>query len=698
MGRHGGARAAATVCCEVEHSGRSSGATAVEGEDVDVGVADALRRLVGELPGGGESRHGQMEMAQSIAAAVKDGRHLIVRAGTGTGKTLGYLVPAILSGKRVVVATATKALQDQLATKDLPFLQEHLDTTFDWAVLKGRSNYVCVQRLAETAAGLTARAKRPPPNGSGGTATGAATDPPPAAGDGADASAAGGDQLALDGLGERADPDELVAIAEWATRTQVGDRAELLVEPSDATWAAVSTTSRDCPGANRCPRGAACFAERARSKAAESDVVVVNQHLYGLNLASAGAILPEHDLCVVDEAHVLDDVISATCGIEIGIGRFTHLSRMLRGILAQAEAVVDAVDTAGHRLLGAAVPHRDQRLVPPMPDALAAALTDARQHVARAQAALGELPDAAPDDSVARATRARQAATALMDDLAALSQPSSGDVVWVEGSDRAPVLRLAPLDVAGLLRAALWDERAAVLTSATIPAGFGRQVGLPPEDEVPLDVGSPFDYEHNAVIYCASHLPRPTSPDWADAAVDELGTLIEAAEGRTLALFTSYKAMGHAIDRLGERLPYPLLAQGDLPKARLIDRFSAEPETCLFATMSFWQGIDVPGPSLSLVTIDRLPFPRPDEPLLQARRERVGAAAFLTIDVPRAATMLAQGVGRLIRTATDKGAVAVFDPRLATARYGPKIVAALPKMRRTKSRDEVVAFLRSLRS
>lgn len=627
-----------------------------------VDVTSELRKVVAQLPGGGEVRTGQAEMAERVADAIRNDKHIIVRAGTGTGKTLGYLVPAILSKKRVVVATATKALQDQLASKDLPFLEEHLDQPFDWAVLKGRSNYVCAQRLAEV-------------TGGGGKAA---------------------PQLALDGLAERADPQQLAALVAWAASTKVGDRAELESEPSEATWSAVSTTSRDCPGARRCPRGDACFAERARAAAAEADVIVVNLHLYGLDVASAGAILPEHDLTIIDEAHVLDDVISATCGVEVGPGRFSHLGRLLRGILAEAGSAAADVDTAGGMLTDVLGPHRGNRLVPPLPDDLATTLTTLRERVARAQAALGGLPDGIPEDAAARALRARQAATALMDDLDALSRPTESQVVWVEGSERFPALRLAPIDVAGLLRGALWERRPAVLTSATIAASFGTQVGLPAEAVVPLDVGSPFDYANNALIYCAAHLPKPTAPAWADAAIEELALLIEAAGGRTLALFTSFRAMGRAIELLGDRLPYPILAQGDLPKPRLIERFTDEPETCLFATMSFWQGIDVPGSSLSLVTIDRLPFPRPDEPLLQARRELVGANAFATIDVPRAATLLAQGVGRLIRTTTDRGAVAVLDPRLATARYGPKIVAALPKMRRTRDRADIIAFLRDL--
>jgi ATP-dependent DNA helicase DinG len=655
--------------------------------------AEELRRVVTWLPGDAEERPGQIEMAQAVAKAIESGQHVIVRAGTGTGKTLGYLVPAIISGRRVVVATATKALQDQLANKDLPFLERHLEHPFTWALLKGRSNYLCMQRLAELPDELH----------------GSEDD----AGPGQDPIVES--QLPLDGLAERADMDELATIASWASTTPTGDRAELPIEPSDATWAAVSTTWRDCPGARRCPRGEVCFAERARETAAEADVIVVNMHLYGLHLAVGGTVLPEHDMVVIDEAHMLDDIISATCGIELGAGRFTHLARLLRGILTDAqpggaggrgasESPVRAVGDAGEMLANALRPHLDQRVVPPLPDGVDAALAAVRQRVSDALAALGGVPDSgpgddsAPDDAAARAQRARQAGTALLDDIDRISQPSDGEVVWVDGGERSPVLRLAPIDIARLLHDNLWDRRSAVLTSATIPAGYGRQIGLPPSEALLEDVGSPFDYASNAVIYCAAHLPPPSSNRWLPAAIDELEVLILAAGGRTLALFTSFRAMRAATDALSERLPYPVMTQGDLPKPRLVEAFADDEQACLFATMSFWQGIDVPGPSLSLVTIDRLPFPRPDEPLLQARRERIGDGAFAAIDVPRAATLLAQGAGRLIRSRTDRGAVAVFDPRLATAGYGPSIVAALPKMRRTRNREDVVAFLRQIRS
>ncbi|HEY2998874.1 MAG TPA: ATP-dependent DNA helicase [Acidimicrobiales bacterium] len=649
-------------------------------------VAAALAGVVGALPHGGEAREGQVTMAEAVAEAIAGGRHLVVRAGTGTGKTLAYLVPAVLSGKKVVVATATRALQDQLAAKDLPFLDRHLDRPFSWAILKGRSNYVCVQRLAEVAPRPAASADDAPET----------LLPEPGASRRPRATAT--TQLALDGLAERADPGELARIAAWAASSPTGDRAEMEVEPSESAWAAVSTSSRDCPGAVRCPRGDRCFAEAARDRAARADVAVVNLHLYGLDLAADGAILPEHDITVIDEAHQLDDIVSATAGVELGPGRFTQLGRVVRGILAEAGDTVTGVLDAAGTLTGALAGHRDRRLTAPLPADLAAALAAVRGRVEAAQVGLRNIPDDAGDDVTARATRARQAATALLDDIDAVAVPADDHVLYVTGPEHALTLRLAPVDVADLLRERLWSRRTAVLTSATIAPGFGPRVGLPQGTDELLDVGSPFDFPTNGLIYCAARLPRPTDPRWADAAIDELATLIAAAGGRTLALFTSYKAMHRAVEALRPRLPFPLDAQGDLPKPVLVERFARDPATCLFATMSFWQGIDVPGPSLSLVTIDRLPFPRPDDPLLQARRERAGPGAFAAIDVPRAATLLAQGAGRVIRTAADRGAVAVLDPRLATASYGPKIVATLPRMRRTRDRGEIESFLRALRA
>jgi ATP-dependent DNA helicase DinG len=270
-------------------------------------------------------------------------------------------------------------------------------------------------------------------------------------------------------------------------------------------------------------------------------------------------------------------------------------------------------------------------------------------------------------------------------------------VSWVEGSEDFPVLRVAPVDVGEILDETLWSKTTTILTSATLPTALPDQVGLPDGTFVRLDVGSPFDYPHQAMLYCAAHMPDPRSAKFDEAVHDELEALITAAGGRTMALFTSYRALQLAVDALRPRLAVEVLAQDDYPKPALIERFTDNPETCLFATMGFWQGVDVPGATLSLVTIDRVPFPRPDDPLLQARREKARADAFRVVDLPRATTLLAQGAGRLIRSATDRGVVAVLDPRMAKASYKWDLVNALPPMKRTKDRSEVEAFLRSLR-
>ena len=620
-----------------------------------------LARVVAELPGGGEARAGQVEMATAVAAAITDRRHLAVQAGTGTGKTLAYLVPLVLAGKKAVVATATKALQDQLAGKDLPLLQAHLPEHFEWAVLKGRSNYLCLQRLSELGARDDA-----------------------------------GQQLGFDGVAERAPKDELLALARWAATTETGDRAELDEEPSDQAWAAVSVSARECPGAARCPSGGVCFAEGARLRAAEADVVVVNLHLYGLDVAAGGVILPEHDVVVVDEAHQLEEIISATSGVDLTGGRFTDLARRTRGVIAD-DQIAAGVDDAGRMLTDALRPHRDRRLKGALPDDLSGVLAVARGRVQRALDAARAVPADAPEESRSRALRVQQSAGALLEDMEAVELVTAAQVMWVEGTEANPVLRVAPIDVSGLLREGLWSKRPAVLTSATLPAHLPDRLGLDHDEVTELDVGSPFDYQAHALLYCAAHLPDPRSPTYLEAMTAELGELIQAAGGRTLALFTSFRVLDEAAAALQATLEVPILTQRSAPKGRLLERFMAEEATCLFATMGFWQGVDVPGRSLSLVAIDRIPFGRPDEPLLQARRERAGAAAFRLIDLPRATTLLAQGAGRLIRSASDTGVVAVLDPRLATAGYRWDVVHSLPPMRRTKDPAEARRALEVIR-
>ncbi|MDQ1404264.1 MAG: ATP-dependent helicase DinG [Actinomycetota bacterium] len=621
-------------------------------------VSDVLERIVAELPGGGEARVGQREMAQAVATAITERRHLVVQAGTGTGKSLAYLVPAILSGQRVMIATATKALQDQLATKDLPFLQAHLGLPFEFATLKGRANYLCVQRAREVAGG-------------------------------------GGDenQLTLDDatpsqVGELG--KEILALIEWGKTTETGDRSDLSFEPRPRAWSQVSVNAMECPGAAKCPSGDDCFAEAARQRAELADVIVVNTHLYGTHLATGGYVLPEHDVVIFDEAHELEDVAAASLGLELGAGRFRALARNAQGLIKDRSRA-DVVAEGGEVIESALMAWHGQRFKPGLDESLKNILISVGQRVSELTSAVR-----AGDGDGARKARVLQASGHIQGDIAFLLEAGPGDVLWVEGPVHAPVLRVAPIDVAAKLREKLWDNVTAVLTSATIPNNLATRVGLPPDGHDVLDVGSPFDYESNALLYCPMHLPDPRHADYEVAMHDELAALITAAGGRTLALFTSWRAMEAAAKAMTARLDVPILTQTDLPKPALVKAFTDDESACLFATMGFWQGVDVPGRSLSLVVLDRIPFPRPDEPLMQARRDQAGAAAFRVVDLPRAATLLAQGSGRLIRNTTDTGVVAILDPRLGKAGYKWDLVRALPPMHRTREREEAERFLRRL--
>jgi ATP-dependent DNA helicase DinG len=629
-------------------------------------TTDALRRVTARLPGGGEARDGQLEMADAVARAIASRRHLSVAAGTGTGKSLAYLVPAVLSGRHVVVATATKALQDQLATKDIPLVGEGL-RPFSSAVLKGRANYLCVQRLAEARLA-----------GTQGVLGG--EDPAP---------------------GERA--AQVRRVFEWAESTETGDRAELETEPDQRLWSTLSVTSDECPGAFRCPSGVGCFAERARAEAAAADVVVVNLHLLGADVASDGAVLPEHDVLVVDEAHALEEIVTESLGVSIGAGRLRAVAAAARAVAGPgrtaASGAVDDLAGLGERLEEALARSPGERLVGGPAGELGEVVALARARLERLEAVLGLLVGSGDSreagDDAQPAMRAMLAAGRLRTDIDRLVACGDDDVAWVEQGSR-PALRVAPIDVAPTLSERLFARRTVILTSATIPPGLGVHLGAPPGGIDVVDVGSPFAFREHAVLYCAAHLPDRRAPAAEGAIHDELASLIAAAGGRTLALFTSSGAMTRAARALRGRLAFPLLVQGELGKAALLARFRAEPAACLFATMGFWQGVDVPGSTLSLVVIDRIPFPRPDDPLIAARRERAGREAFATIDLPRAATLLAQGVGRLIRTASDRGVAAVLDSRLATASYRWQLIQALPPMRRTKDRRVAEEFLRSL--
>lgn len=673
-------------------------------------AVQALDEVVDRLVGG-EHRQGQQEMVRIVSEAIESHSHAVIQAGTGIGKTLAYLIPAVLSGRRTVIATATKALQDQLANKDLPFLAEHLGVDIDFAVLKGRSNYLCLQRLDEAQADFEKRLTgfgqaSVAPNGEAASSadsrnsrTPGSADSPTSGTPRATDSRNSGTRRATDsptsGTPRTADSltgGTLKAVARFAARSRSGDREHLGVNLSNQHWRMLSVSSDDCPGALRCPRGRDCFTERARERAALADVVVVNLHLYALAVRFRG-ILNDHDLVVIDEAHEFEDIVSAAFGRRLSPNRFKALARRGRTLRADQD-VWRAVQEVSSLLTDELRPWAGRRL-DDSGLALANILAVASRRVSLLRENLvAKLAETTAEDE-AKVQRVLHSSESLLDDINALRSPDDNDIVWVEHISNGAALRTTPLRIDEMLAEHLWQERAAILTSATIPLGQRERVGLP-ETSTTTDLGSPFDYQHNALLYCPPRLPAPSWKGHDSRRLGELETLITAAEGRTLALFTSYAAMNAAAQAMKRRLRWPILVQNTKSKSALLKEFTADEHSSLFATISFWQGIDVPGRSCSLVVIDKLPFPRPDDPVLEARRELANGEGFAFVDLPRAATRLTQGAGRLIRTAHDQGVVAVLDSRLVNRRYGESLLQMLPPMRRTGNRGAVVDFLHAV--
>ena len=622
--------------------------------DIAETAVELLAKVTAGLPNGGEQRAGQQEMTAVVATALANDGHVVVQAGTGTGKSLAYLAPIAVTDQKVVVATATKALQDQLAGKDLPLLSSRLDEPLEFAVLKGRSNYLCMQRLKEAESEKSISLT-----------------------------------LAQEGL----DADDLKKLRSFADKSASGDRSELS-DISDSTWQQVSVSRHECPGASRCAAGDECFAEHAWRRAAAADVLIVNLHLYAIDIA-VGDILPDHDIVIIDEAHQLEEIISDTAGRYLSPTRLTTAAAAVRAVVADSTASRQ-VNEAAKMLTNELSDLIGRRLRKGPSTELADTLDLISGRVDKLLTELRLVPDDAPMEVSNRAIRARQSVSSLLEDIRLLRSVHEDEVLWVDGPDHNPSLRSTPLEIHKILARNLWGQRGGILTSATMPADATRRFGLP-ESAVETDVGSPFDYETNALLYCAADLPNPSATQFRNSQHEEMEALINAAGGRTLALFTSWTAMTEAATRISARVRWPVLTQGERSKAQLLEDFIGDHETCLFATMSFWQGIDAVGSTCNLVIIDRIPFPRPDDPVLQARRERVGANAFQVVDVPKAATLLAQGAGRLIRSATDRGVVAVLDPRLATSRgYRWQLLNALPPMRRTKDRSEAITLLETL--
>ncbi|MEV3978713.1 ATP-dependent DNA helicase [Nonomuraea sp. NPDC049758] len=632
-------------------------------------VDELLSIAVGAL--GGSERQGQVTMVKAVQKAIDDEEHLAVQAGTGTGKSLAYLVPSIRhamdSDSPVVISTATIALQRQLVDRDLPRLAEALgkelphEPTF--AILKGRRNYLCRYKAT---AGWPEDDEQ--------------------------------DQLF--------DPREVSAtgrmvqrIQEWADETETGDRDELVPGVSEQAWRQFSVSAQECLGATRCPSGPECFAELARARAGEVDVVVTNHALLAIDAMGDLPVLPEHEVVVVDEAHELVDRVTSVVTSELSEASVMLAVRRVGRLIEQPLA--DQLMEAGEdlkALLAAAPPGRIDEL----PQVLGLTLQLIRDTAWRCITAMG--PRNADKDDPDKAGQRKAAFTALdevhdtavrmLDAYGHASEADRAEVVWLDGATdrRPPMLRVAPLSVSGMLRDRLFGERTVVLTSATLALGgtfdgLAAQWGLGDSKRWQgIDVGSPFDHPRAGILYVAKHLPQPGRDGLPQQYLDEITELIEAAGGRTLGLFSSMRAAKAATEALRERLDVPLLCQGDDSTMLLVKQFAEDEPTCLFGTLSLWQGVDVPGPSLRLVIIDRVPFPRPDDPLTSARQRHVaarGGNGFMAVAANHAALLLAQGTGRLLRAQDDKGVIAVLDPRLATARYSGFLLGSLPPFWRT---------------
>jgi ATP-dependent DNA helicase DinG len=677
---------------------------------LEVGHRDVLAAAVKAI--GGTDRPGQVKMADAIAESLESGQHLLVQAGTGTGKSLGYLAPALLwlirhPGERIVVATATLALQAQLANNDIPAAVDAVAAVTGQrprhAILKGRTNYICMLRLRE------------------GTAA---------------------DQEALIPAGElietlrstpQATPESALGAEVLALRTWAEDQVEHhgMADRDDApthterAWAQVSIPVRECLGVQRCPYGAECFVEHSRDAARAADLVVTNHALLAINAMHGGTALPEHSAVIIDEAHELVSRVTGAASAELSPQMVERVARRALSYLEDepAEELLESAKTLRNALDSAALERVED------PDgAFVAACVAVRDASRAVVSALSRGDNQTPDR--------RQAAAAvkeLFDIAERMAALDSHDVVWIADRERfGREARVSPLSVAGLMRSRIFAEHTTVLTSATLKLGgdftpIASSVGLKIEerlDSLPgtndhrpreaaetdlenrglpwrgMDVGSPFEYRRQGILYVARSLPPPGRDGLSEASLVEIAELVEASDGRALGLFSSRKGAEVAAVYTRKRLPnLTILCQGDAQLPELTRRFIAEERATLFGTLSLWQGVDVPGATCQLVIIDRIPFPRPDEPLTVARQRAVteaGGNGFMKIAASHAALLLAQGSGRLIRRMTDRGVVAVLDPRLVTARYGAFLKASMPDMWQTTDRRVAIQALRRL--
>jgi ATP-dependent DNA helicase DinG len=636
-------------------------------------------------------------MAEAVAGTLENGGVLLVEAGTGTGKTLAYLAPAILSGKRVLVSTGTKTLQEQIYFKDLAVLREALDVPFTATYMKGRGNYLCLHRFELLREGM-----------SGSTP-----------------------QL----FGESAAQTFLPIIEDWSRETETGDRAEIAELPEDVPfWGEIAATSENCIG-TECPRYADCFVTRMRSRAAESNLVIVNHHLLCADAAvrqsAYGEVIPECSYAIVDEAHQLEDVATQYFGVSVSNYRFDELARDGERLIATGAAgdrapdLREALDRARDRAhdffrnVSASLPARTQQASDNRVRVTSRALEPFYEDAALVMGALDMLestaalikPPSPGADTPQEATRVDLAGLAtrsgeLRDELRFILRANERDYVYfLETRGRGTFLRAAPIDVSNILRDVLFDRmKATVLTSATLTVEgtfdyMRSRLGLEKSGAAQLvKLPSEFDYRRQAILYLPRHMPDPRSTDFTAAAAREIIGILEATRGRAFVLFTSYAAM-RAIQAIAEiELSYPILVQGSAPRSTLLEQFRRTPNAVLLATSSFWQGVDVMGEALSCVIIDKLPFASPGDPITAARIEAItdrGGQPFGEYQVPLAILTLLQGLGRLIRHRDDRGVLAVLDPRLQTMGYGRRFLASLPPAAITRQIDDIRRFFDS---
>ena len=629
---------------------------------------------------GGAPRTGQIEMAEAVANALNDRHHLLVQAGTGTGKSLAYLVPALVHGKRVLVATATLALQRQLIERDLPKIQgaleKELGRKLAFAIYKGVGNYVCLQKMN-------------------------AEDP------GHD----GEVLLEVSSLGK--DAQRLRA---WAETPGVSGDRDDAPDVDRRVWLAHSTSGRECVGADDCQFGTKCFAVNAKAKAQTADVVVTNHTLLAIEIVDSHPILPERDAIILDEAHEFMDRTTQAVTEELTANRVLRAAAMARKHMPGKAS--DALSKAADKFAEAMGDYGDEYRVNPEEqrrlDKVPAALEAPIRKVKEACEAIVSLINADSEivdpDGLAERARVKGAVNEIKVTATKMVRTGDGYVLWFEPT--YSTLYLAPLVVSPVLRKNLFTKTPVIATSATLTVGksfdaIAQNLGLAiarseeesdteeswaidPSNVQMVDVGSPFDFANQGMLYLPKHLPEPGRDGPSKEALVELGELIEAAGGRTLALFSSWRGVEAADDHLRTvlaELPIPIITQrrGD-SVGSLVERFSKVPESVLLGTMSLWQGVDVPGSACTLVAIDRIPFPRPDDPVMSARAAEIdagGGSGFMQVSLPRAALLLAQGTGRLIRSIDDRGVVAILDSRIVNKRYGAILLNSMPPLWRT---------------